>query len=56
MIFRIHIDILHDSSISLVIELIGGIDDAFTILKESIQNGKHVVTYPILHSYLNPSF
>ena len=44
--FSWFVDILQDSSISVVIELIGGIDEAYDILKSCIQSGKHVVTYP----------
>lgn len=40
------VDILTDDSIRLVIELIGGIEPAFTIMKECFERGKAFVTYP----------
>lgn len=40
------IDILSDESICLVIELIGGVEPAFTIMKECFKRGKAFVTYP----------
>ncbi|MCK6616436.1 MAG: homoserine dehydrogenase [Cyclobacteriaceae bacterium] len=36
--------ILHDPEIDVVVELIDDADAAFAILKEALQNGKHVVT------------
>jgi homoserine dehydrogenase len=40
---RVH-DILNDPSIDLVVELMGGIEPAKTILLSAIEKGKHVVT------------
>ena len=37
-------DILNDTSIDLVVELIGGVDDAFDIIAGALQAGKSVVT------------
>ena len=37
-------DILDDPSIHIVIELIGGVDPAYTYAKRAIQAGKHLVT------------
>ena len=37
-------EIVNDSSIQIVVELIGGINPAFELIKSAIQNGKHVVT------------
>lgn len=37
-------DIILDKDIKIVIEVIGGLNPAFDIIKKSIENGKHVVT------------
>jgi homoserine dehydrogenase len=37
-------DILEDDSIDIVVELIGGIEKAYEILKKALKNGKSVVT------------
>lgn len=37
-------DILHDSEIDVVIEVMGGIDQTKRYLSEALRNGKHVVT------------
>ncbi len=37
-------DILHDQSIDVVVELIDDAEAAFDIVKQALQNGKHVVT------------
>jgi homoserine dehydrogenase len=37
-------DILNDSEISIVVELIGGIEPAFTYITEAMKKGKHVVS------------
>lgn len=37
-------EILHDSTIDVVVELIDDADAAFLIVKEALKNGKHVVT------------
>ena len=37
-------DIIFDKDIKIVIEVIGGLNPAFDIIKKSIENGKHVVT------------
>ncbi len=37
-------EILADSSIALVVELIGGTGDAYRFVRESLLNGRHVVT------------
>lgn len=36
--------ILHDDSIDVVVELIGGIDTAYSWIRQSLEKGKHVVT------------
>ncbi|MCL4459556.1 MAG: homoserine dehydrogenase [Chloroflexi bacterium] len=36
--------ILHDPSIAVVVEVIGGEEPAYTYIKEALQRGKHVVT------------
>ncbi|MFC1768524.1 homoserine dehydrogenase [Nanoarchaeota archaeon] len=36
--------IIDDEDIQIVVELIGGIDEAFDIIKRSLEKGKHVVT------------
>ena len=36
--------VINDPDISIVVELIGGIDAAKTIISKSLENGKHVVT------------
>ncbi|KNB43888.1 homoserine dehydrogenase [Blastocystis sp. subtype 4] len=38
--------ILDDPDISIVIELIGGTTDAWTIMQECFKRGKHIITYP----------
>jgi homoserine dehydrogenase len=37
-------DILNDDSIEIVVELIGGIEPAFSFISAAMQKGKHVVT------------
>ncbi len=37
-------DILEDESIDIVVELIGGVDEAYKIVKKALKNGKSVVT------------
>ena len=37
-------EIVNDPEISIVAELIGGIDPAFELIKTAIKNGKHIVT------------
>ncbi|NTV29384.1 MAG: homoserine dehydrogenase [Candidatus Omnitrophica bacterium] len=37
-------DILNDNEINVVVELIGGLNVAHTIIRTALQNGKHVVT------------
>lgn len=37
-------EIISDNSIDLVIETIGGITDSYKYIKESLENGKHVIT------------
>lgn len=37
-------DILNDPDIDIVVELIGGIEPAFSYMQEAMENGKHVVT------------
>jgi len=37
-------DIINDDAIDIVVELIGGIEPAFSFIKAAIQKGKHVVT------------
>ncbi|QZY57349.1 homoserine dehydrogenase [Crassaminicella profunda] len=37
-------EIIQDPEIDIIVEVIGGIDTAFEYIKESFQNGKHVVT------------
>lgn len=37
-------DILEDSSIDIVVEVLGGIDFPLEIMKKALKNGKHVVT------------
>lgn len=37
-------DILNDPNIDIVVELMGGVDDAFVIVKKALKNGKAVVT------------
>jgi len=37
-------DILEDKSIDIVVELIGGVDEAYKIVKKALKNGKSVVT------------
>ncbi len=37
-------DILNDESIDIVVELMGGIDDAFEVVKKALSKGKAVVT------------
>ncbi len=37
-------DLLKDPDIQVVVELVGGIEPAFTIIKEALSAGKHVVT------------
>jgi len=37
-------DILKDKDIQIVIELIGGIEPAFSMIRQAMQAGKHVVT------------
>ena len=37
-------DLVHDPEIDLIVELIGGIDRAFDLVKASLENGKAVVT------------
>ncbi|MCT4607369.1 MAG: homoserine dehydrogenase [Marinisporobacter sp.] len=37
-------DILQDPEIDIIVEVVGGIDTAFKYIKESFENGKHVVT------------
>lgn len=39
-----HDEVLNDPTIDIVIELIGGTDDAYTICKRSLQGGRPVVT------------
>ena len=37
-------DILNDDSIDIVVELMGGVEDAFEVVKKALQKGKPVVT------------
>lgn len=37
-------DVIADDSIELVVEVMGGIEPAYTYIKEALQKGKHVVT------------
>ena len=37
-------DILNDDSIDIVVELMGGVEEAFEVVKTALQNGKAVVT------------
>lgn len=37
-------DILEDPDIDIIVELMGGIDPAFSYIKRAMENGKHVVT------------
>ncbi|MFP4128206.1 MAG: homoserine dehydrogenase [Desulfonatronovibrio sp.] len=37
-------DILSDADIDIVVELMGGMDTAFELIHQSLENGKHVVT------------
>lgn len=37
-------DVVNDSEIQIVAELIGGIEPAFDLIKTAIKNGKHIVT------------
>ena len=37
-------DILNDESIDIVVELMGGVDEAFKVVKKALANGKAVVT------------
>ncbi|MCT4617804.1 MAG: homoserine dehydrogenase [Marinisporobacter sp.] len=37
-------DIIQDPEIDIIVEVVGGIDTAFEYIKESFENGKHVVT------------
>jgi homoserine dehydrogenase len=37
-------DILHDPDIDIVVELMGGVEDAFVVVKKALKNGKAVVT------------
>jgi len=37
-------DILNDDSIDIVVELMGGVEDAFEVVKKALQKGKAVVT------------
>ena len=37
-------DIINDDSIDIVVELIGGIEPAFSFIIAAMQKGKHVVT------------
>ena len=37
-------EILNDDSINIVVELMGGVDDAYKVVKKALENGKSVVT------------
>ena len=37
-------DILNDSEIDIVVELMGGVDEAFEVVKRALKSGKAVVT------------
>lgn len=37
-------EILHDEGIDLVVEVMGGIEPAYTCIREALEGGKHVVT------------
>ena len=37
-------DLLEDPQIAVVVELIGGVDQAFDLVKGALERGKHVVT------------
>ncbi len=37
-------DVLHDPEIDIVVELMGGVEDAFEVVKRALKNGKAVVT------------
>ena len=37
-------EVVDDPEIDIVVELIGGVTDAYSLIKRSIQNGKHIVT------------
>jgi len=38
------LEVINNPTIDVVVELIGGIDDAFDLVTQAIKNGKHVVT------------
>jgi len=38
------LEVINNPTIDVVVELIGGIDDAFDLVAQAIKNGKHVVT------------
>jgi len=38
------LEIVNDSEIDIIVELMGGVDDAFTLVKNALSNGKSVVT------------
>src|SRR5512133_3970923 len=40
---RLH-DLVEDPAIAVVVELIGGVDDAFELVRAALERGKHVVT------------
>lgn len=37
-------DVVNDSEIKIVVEVIGGVEPAFDLIKTAIKNGKHIVT------------
>ena len=37
-------DVVNNPDIDVVVELIGGLDPAFDLIKTAIKNGKHIVT------------
>lgn len=46
LLYLMSLVILDDPDISIVIELIGGTTDAWTIMQECFKRGKHIITYP----------
>lgn len=38
------LDVINDPNISIIVEVIGGVDPAFDYISASIKNGKHIVT------------
>ena len=46
LLYLMSLVILDDPEISIVIELIGGTTDSWTIMQECFKRGKHIITYP----------